>query len=213
MRYDEETEGRLSEDGETVEQSAGESGAAVGEAAAGGKKEETVSLPEYRELNDKYLRLYAEFDNYRKRVAKDKEDLVKYANESLLYEILPSIDHLDIALKHAGNEASQGLYTGVENTLRELQRTLEKFGLKHIEAVGKPFDPEFHHAMAQAERDDVDEGMVVEEFRKGYTYREKVLRAALVAVSKKPSPEMPETEDMSEEIELEEASGAEESEC
>lgn len=135
------------------------------------------------ELNSKYLRLYADFENYRKRVNKDKEDLVRYGNESLLYELLPAIDNLELALKHASDEVNSGLVQGVEVTLKELQRTLEKFGLSRIEAAGKPFDPTVHHAMSQIERDDMDEKLIAEEFRAGYRYRDKVLRPSLVAVS------------------------------
>ena len=142
-------------------------------------------LAEFQEINAKYLRLYAEFDNYKKRVSKDKEELIKYGNESLLYEILPFIDHLEMALKHASNEVSSGLVQGVEITLRELKKTLEKFGLTAIEADGKPFDPVVHHAMSQVERNDTEDNTVVEEFRRGYMLRDKVLRPALVAVSKK----------------------------
>jgi len=137
------------------------------------------------ELNSKYLRLYADFENYRKRVNKDKEDLVRYGNESLLYELLPAIDNLELALKHASDEVNSGLVQGVEVTLKELQRTLEKFGLSRIEAAGKPFDPTVHHAMSQIERDDMDEKLIAEEFRAGYRYRDKVLRPSLVAVSVK----------------------------
>jgi len=140
---------------------------------------------ELQEINAKYLRLYAEFDNYKKRVSKDKEELIKYSNESLLYEILPFIDHLEMALKHASNEVSSGLVQGVEITLRDLRKTLEKFGLTAIEADGKPFDPVVHHAMSQVERNDTEDNTVVEEFRRGYMLRDKVLRPALVAVSKK----------------------------
>ncbi len=140
---------------------------------------------ELQEINDKYLRLYAEFENYKKRVNKDKEEIFKYGNESLLYELLPVIDNLEMALKHATNSVSEGLVQGVEITLKELQRTLEKFGLSPIEANGKPFDPLVQHAMTQVERDDVDEKTVVEEFRRGYMFRDKVLRPSLVAVSKK----------------------------
>ncbi|MBM4147132.1 MAG: nucleotide exchange factor GrpE, partial [Nitrospira sp.] len=140
---------------------------------------------ELQEKNGKYLRLYAEFDNYKKRVSKDKEELIKYSNESLLYEILPFIDHLEMALKHASNEVSSGLVQGVEITLRDLRKTLEKFGLTAIEADGKPFDPVVHHAMSQVERNDTENNTVVEEFRRGYMLRDKVLRPALVAVSKK----------------------------
>ena len=137
------------------------------------------------ELNSKYLRLYADFDNYRKRVNKDKEDLVRYGNESLLYELLPAIDNLELALKHASGEVNSGLVQGIEVTLKELQRTLEKFGLVRIEVTGKPFDPAVHHAMSQVERADMDEKMIAEEFRAGYKYRDKVLRPSLVAVSVK----------------------------
>jgi molecular chaperone GrpE len=141
---------------------------------------------ELQEMNNKYLRLYAEFENYKKRVNKDKEELVKYGNESLLYELLPVIDNLEMALRHASNNVSSGLVQGVEITLKELQKILEKFGLTAIEANNKPFDPLVHHAMTQNERDDIAEKIVVEEFRKGYMLRDKVLRPSLVAVSKKP---------------------------
>jgi molecular chaperone GrpE len=152
---------------------------------------------ELQEINDKYLRLYAEFENYKKRVNKDKEELIRYGNESLLYELLPAIDNLEMALNHASNNVSEGLVQGVEITLKELQKTLEKFGLSVIEANGKPFNPLVHHAMTQVERDDVDEKTVVEEFRKGYMFRDKVLRPSLVAVSKKPV-----SKDVEEEIKI-----------
>ncbi|MBI5849163.1 MAG: nucleotide exchange factor GrpE [Nitrospirae bacterium] len=137
------------------------------------------------ELNSRYLRLYADFENYRKRVNKDKEDLIRYGNESLLYELLPAIDNLELALKHSSGEVSNGLIQGVEVTHKELQRTLEKFGLVRIEAMGRAFDPAVHHAMSQVERDDIDDKMIAEEFRAGYRYRDKVLRPSLVAVSVK----------------------------
>lgn len=149
--------------------------------------EERTEVPakntETEELNNKYLRLYADFENYRKRVNKDKEELIRYGNESLLYELLPAIDNLELAMKHASGDVNSGLVQGVEVTLKELQRTLEKFGLLRIEARGKQFDPAVHHAMSQVERTDIPENMVAEEFRAGYRYRDKVLRPSLVAVS------------------------------
>jgi molecular chaperone GrpE len=151
-----------------------------------GKPEKDIE-GELRQEKDKYLRLYAEFDNYKKRVARDREELIKYGNESLLYELLPVIDNLEMAMKHASNDTSAGLAQGVEITLKEFLRVIDKFGLSLIGASGKMFDPSLHHAMTQVERDDIDENMVVEEFRKGYMFREKVLRPALVAVSKKPA--------------------------
>jgi len=142
---------------------------------------------EMQSAHDKYMRLYADFENYRRRISRDKEELIKYGNENLLSELLPVIDNLEMALKHASHDIASGLVQGVEITLKELKRTLEKFGLSSIEAEGKPFDPMVHHAMTQMERDDVDDKTVVEEFRKGYMFKDKVLRPSLVAVSKKTS--------------------------
>ncbi|MHB8882643.1 MAG: nucleotide exchange factor GrpE [Thermodesulfovibrionales bacterium] len=136
-----------------------------------------------QEMNNKYLRLYADFENYRKRVNKDKEDLVRYGNETLLYELLPVVDNLELALRHTADATSEGLAQGVEMTLKELLRTLEKFGVTKIEAVNKAFDPAVHHAMAQVEREDLPEQMVADELRSGYLYRDKVLRPSLVTVS------------------------------
>ena len=148
------------------------------------KVEDTSAL---QALNNKYLRLYAEFDNYRKRVNKEKEDLTRYGNESLLYELLPAIDNLELALKHASCDPGTGVVEGVEITLKELHRTLEKFGLVRIESLGKKFDPSVHHAMVQVERGDMEDKMVAEELRAGYLLYDKVLRPSLVAVSVNPT--------------------------
>jgi len=158
------------------------------------KEEElTVEGPgpeaELADLKDKYLRLYADFENYKKRMHKDREELVKYCNESIFYEILPVIDNLEMALGHAGDDVSEGLVTGVQITLREFQRVMEKFGLIAIAATGRHFDPSIHHAMSQVIRSDVEDKTVVEEFRKGYMFGDKVLRPSLVAVSKSPGEE------------------------
>ncbi len=143
---------------------------------------------EFSELNDKYLRLYADFENYKRLVAKEKEELIKYSNEELIKELLSVIDHLELALQHSSNnEASTALAKGVEMTLKEIKTALEKFGLVSIEALGKPFNPFVHHAMSQIESEEAEENIVVSEFRKGYMLKDRVLRAALVAVSKKPS--------------------------
>lgn len=141
---------------------------------------------ETADFEDKYLRLYAEFENYRKRVARDKAELIRYGNGTLLSELLPSLDNLETALKHSAGDAQKALVEGIENTVKELGRTLEKFGLKPIDALGKAFNPELHHAVAQVERDDIEENTVAEEFRKGYTYGDQVLRASMVVVSIKP---------------------------
>ena len=143
---------------------------------------------ELEDIKGKYLRLYAEFENYKKKIQKDREEFAKYSNESLAYELLPVLDSLEMALKHAaegGAETTDSLAQGVENTLREMNRTLEKFGITAIEALNKQFDPAYHHAMSQIERSDLESNTVTDEFRKGYLYKDKVLRPSLVAVSKK----------------------------
>lgn len=176
-----------------IEENAGVSADEIGASAeTEDNKAEAAEIfrKELDETKEKYLRLYAEFENYRRKVQKDKEELAKYANESLIYELLPVIDNLEMAMKHAMEGSSgevQSLIKGVENTLREFNRTIEKFGVSAIEALGKPFDPAYHHAMSQVEKEDMDCNMVADEFRKGYMYKEKVLRPSMVAVSKKPS--------------------------
>lgn len=190
------------EEKEVIEKKEGE----VLEVSEGEEKMEAKpsAQEELSQLREKYLRLYAEFENYKKRVQKEKEELIKYGNEALLYELLSVLDNLEMALKHSGENVSEGLVKGVEMTLREFQRITEKFGLVPIDAVGKPFDPSLHHAMSQVERDDVDDKTVVEEFRRGYMYGDKVLRASLVAVSKKTVSESDETSGINLKIEKEE---------
>jgi molecular chaperone GrpE len=141
------------------------------------------------ETNDKYVRLYADFENYKKIAARNKEELLKYANEDLMTDILTVIDHLELALQHSSDDdPSNSLVEGVQLTLKELRGVLEKHGLKTIDALGKAFDPSVHHAMSQIESEDREENTVVKEFRKGYMLRERVIRAALVGVAIKPSP-------------------------
>ncbi len=101
---------------------------------------------------DLYLRSQAEFDNYRKRVQREKEDLARFANEAILREILPVVDNLERAVEHAGDKGSaEGLLEGVQMTLSQFQRVLDKFGVKPIQATGELFDPARHEAIGQVE--------------------------------------------------------------
>ena len=140
-------------------------------------------------LKEKNLRAYADLENYKKRVAKEKEDFLKYRNEELIQHLLPIIDHLEMALHHTsqdnGEQEKNAIKEGVELILKDLIATLKKFNLEVIQAVGKPFDPLIHHAMTQIESMDQPENTVISEFRKGYKLNDKVLRPSLVAVSKK----------------------------
>jgi molecular chaperone GrpE len=146
---------------------------------------------EAAEANEKYLRTYADFDNYRKRMQRDLADFRLYANEQLAQELLPVIDHLGLALKHAGVAAEnvQGLQQGVELVNKQLRDVLEKFGIKSFESQGEPFDPAKHDAIMQVERADVPANMVVQVLNEGYLYHDKVLRHAKVGVSKRPMEE------------------------
>jgi molecular chaperone GrpE len=161
---------------------------------------------ELAEANDKFVRLYADFDNFKKITARNKEELLKYANEDLLSDILTVIDHLELALQHStGSESSSSLAEGVELTLKELKNVLEKQGLVSIEALGKPFDPKVHHAMSQIESESEKENTVVKEFRKGYMLKDRVLRATMVGVAIKQSqPEEAKTEDQDNTVQTEE---------
>jgi molecular chaperone GrpE len=154
-----------------------------------GKSESTESLKKIlEEINDKYVRLYAEFENYKKFTARNKEEQLKYANESLLKDLLTVVDHLELALQHSYDKKNlNSLSEGVELTLKELKTVLEKYGLVSIDASGKPFDPLIHHAITQVESIEANENTVVNELRKGYKYKDRVIRATLVGVAKKPS--------------------------
>lgn len=140
---------------------------------------------EKNDLQDKLLRLAAEFENYKKRMIRDREIAAKYAEEGLLKELLPSIDNLERALAHqnSGNEIN-AMREGVDLTLKALLSATAKFGLTAIDSVGQPFDPNLHEALAMEESADVPPQSVLREFEKGYHYKDRLLRAAKVAVAK-----------------------------
>lgn len=172
-----------------------ETSAAVPEPENEGKEKLVEALDrktkEAAEANEKYLRTYAEFDNYRKRMQRDAADFRKYANEQLMGELLTVVDSMGLALKHASEagEAGQGLRQGVELVFKQLRDILEKFGVKQFSAEGEKFDPAKHAAMMQVVTDEVPENTVVQVLQDGYMYHDKVLRHAKVGVSKKPQPE------------------------
>lgn len=138
---------------------------------------------------DLYLRACADLDNYRKRAQREKEDLAKFANESILREILPVVDNLERALQHAAQGEGQdaSLLQGVEMTLGQFRKVLEKFGVVPITAVGTGFDPARHEAMGQIESSDAPANTVVQELQRGYLLNERLLRPALVMIAKAPA--------------------------
>lgn len=142
---------------------------------------------EAKEAYDRFLRVSAEFENFKKRSEREMSDFKKFANESLLKEMLPVVDSLQLALasSNQGDNLNDGLHKGVELTLNEMLKVLEKFGVKPIEAMEKPFDPSLHQAVIQEESDMHDEQTVIRELQKGYTIHDRLLRPSMVAVSKK----------------------------
>ncbi|MFD1953380.1 nucleotide exchange factor GrpE [Paenibacillus thailandensis] len=136
------------------------------------------------ENQQRYLRAQADFDNYRRRTLKEKEELSAYASMKLITQLLPIVDNFERALTAApqGGE-SESFVKGVDMIFRQLSQTLEQEGLKPIQSVGEPFNPEYHQAIMQVESEEHEEGIVVEEVQKGYMLKERVLRPAMVKVS------------------------------
>jgi molecular chaperone GrpE len=138
-----------------------------------------------KETEDRLLRLAAEYDNYRKRTAKEFEYLCLNANENLITKLLDTLDNLERALDSAKSSNDfESFHKGVELIYTHLKELLEKEGLKEIEAVCQPFDPNYHEAVTQCESDQHEEGIVADQMCKGYMLNEKLLRPSKVVVSK-----------------------------
>lgn len=135
---------------------------------------------------DQYLRTRAETDNFKRRMQREKEELSKFANEKILREVLPVIDNLERAVTHSRDNDgdSSTLLDGVEMTLGQFQSVLGKFNVTPVKAQGTPFDPACHEAMGQLERDDCEPNTVVDVMQCGYMLNGRLLRPALVMVSK-----------------------------
>jgi molecular chaperone GrpE len=150
---------------------------------------------EKHEISDRLLRTMAEFDNYKKRVSKEKEELIKYGTEKLAFDLLPVVDNFERALEQAkGADDVASVIEGIEMILNQLIKTLETFHVKSFDSIGKSFDPEKHEAIAQQEHEGYENNTVIDEFHKGYSLRDKLLRPAKVIVSVEPS-EKERTED------------------
>lgn len=141
------------------------------------------------ELKERALRQAADLDNYKKRTEREKAEFFKRANEGLVKELLPVLDNLERALASAQEnpQSDQSLIQGVEMVHAELLKTLARYGLEPVEALGQLFDPERHEAMMQQEDPEQEENTVLAEAQKGYTFEGRLLRPAMVVVSRKPS--------------------------
>ncbi|MDA8233721.1 MAG: nucleotide exchange factor GrpE [Clostridia bacterium] len=139
----------------------------------------TVEADDY--LN-RLQRLQADFENFRKRNQKEREEMIRFASEGLICDLLPVLDNFERALSVNGDE--QGLYSGVEMIFRQLNEVLHKEGLQPICAVGEKFDPNQHQAVMMVESSDHEDNQIIDEFQKGYTLKDKVIRPAMVRVAK-----------------------------
>lgn len=152
------------------------------------KESERLKLVEEgAQYKEKYVRLYAEFENARKRMEREKQDFFRYANEKLIVEFLGILDDLERSVESA--KANHQDYTafvkGIEMVMAHIHEMLKKNGVKPIEVKGKLFDPHAHEVLLQEETEELDDGMVIDELQKGYTLGEKVVRTAKVKVAKK----------------------------
>ena len=140
---------------------------------------------EAKETYDRLLRVSADFENYKKRSARETEEFRKYANQALLKEMLSVVDNLELAINSSNHrkKIDKHLIEGLNLTLNEILRVFEKFNVKPIEAQGQTFDPAFHEAVMREETDDFPENTVVSEFQKGYLIHDRLLRPAMVVVA------------------------------
>jgi molecular chaperone GrpE len=148
---------------------------------------ELQKLVEERDnLQDRLLRKQAEFENYKKRVERERGEFAQFASAELMRELLNALDSFDLAIRNAANEKSAGdnMLRGLDLVYKQFQDTLGRFGLKAIEVAGQPFDPNFHQAVTTVPTDEIEENTVVDELRRGYTLNGRLLRPAMVSVSK-----------------------------
>lgn len=151
------------------------------------KKELEEKDAKIRSLEERVLYLQADFENFKKIKMKERQDTLKFGNESLIRELLPVLDNLELALKHSESaEDYKGIHDGVKLILSEFMKVLEKAGVKLVEAIGQKFDPNFHEAFFQEERGDMEPDTVVSELQKGYLLNDRLVRPSRVGVSKKP---------------------------
>jgi len=155
------------------------------------EEESPVSDPESQlkaerdELYDRLLRKQAEFDNYKKRIERERSEYVQFASAELMRELLNAMDSFDLAIHNASSDSagSETMLRGLDLIYKQFQDTLSRFGLKAIEARGQVFDPNLHQAVSTVPTDKVAENTVVDELRKGYTLNGKLLRPVMVSVA------------------------------
>lgn len=186
---EEDGEEKKSEEADNMKADAAKEETASGESEKKGffskkKKEKDKRDQQIEELTDRVQRQMAEFDNFRKRSEKEKSAMFEVGAKSVLEKILPTVDNFERGFANLSEEQKQDAFAqGMEKVYRQMLTALEGIGVKPIEAVGQPFDPNFHNAVMHVEDEEAGENVVVEEFQKGYMYRDNVLRHSMVKVA------------------------------
>lgn len=146
----------------------------------------TPNQPDKDQLKDQLLRTVADFDNYRKRAAREKEEAIKFANESFLEQLLPVIDSFELGIEAATKHQSDhnAIVQGMQLAFNQLLNVLKQFGVETIHAEGELFNPHLHEAVSYQETETTSDGIVLQQLRKGYKFKERLLRPASVVVAK-----------------------------
>lgn len=179
---------RVTESGDPKSEPAGEERSSTAGASAGGQADGDYELASMQADLDRFrdlaMRSQADFENYKKRCAREKEEGIKYANQSLLEKLVSIVDHFELGLEAARGEGEKSaIYSGMSLVLKQLQDFLTENGLQRIEAVGQKFDPNFHEAIGHEANDTVSEGIVIRQGRPGYRFKDRLLRPSTVVVS------------------------------
>ena len=185
-KHEQPREDEVAEQAETTPSSEGEAHMPEDESI---EQQLERALAESADLRDKVLRVAAEFENYKKRMERERATMLKYAGEPIFRELLPVVDNLERAVNQGivdgldPEKNLEALREGVELTLRNLLGILEKFEVRPVSSAGEPFDPNVQEALAMEPSDSVPANHVISEFEKGYSYKDRLLRAARVVVS------------------------------
>lgn len=189
MNVDMQTENKNPESNQIKDQTTGDGEVQPGATAAGSDEGADLQEEKIRHLEeevqdakDRYLRTLAEMENMRRRQDRERQDLLKYASEKLLQDLLPVLDSFEKAIEAGGAEAGNAIVEGIKMVHKQLTHVLENNGLKAVEATGKPFDPNVHQAIQRIETDDLKQETVKDEFQRGYTLNGRLVRPSMVSV-------------------------------
>jgi len=186
IKTKDEEQGQATEPEQLVDTDSEDQAPSVDDPVADLEEKLHLAETETKETYDRFLRLSAEFENFKKRTTREMNDFRKYANEALIREFLSVVDNLERALQSSGDEkqTASGVLEGVEMTHKEILKVFEKFNVQPIKSLDQPFDPKFHQAVMQQSVEGKPDNTVVQELQRGYLMHDRLIRPAMVVVSK-----------------------------